>query len=294
MRARRYNRGMRPVPLIVATLMLAATVSAQPTQGNRQAPPPEPDPLYHVEVILFEWVDGDRYEEDFFHGRDSRNEPPPTLLELPHIDLESIYDLDPLPTEDDLQSIPPIGGIEPLDTDRLELFEPWASNADAGAVGAPADDPAVPEGFRVLEQDELELTAERARLSRRPYRLLGHAGWVQTGVDSDRAVPLDLSRVGITNPKGTIQVYVRRFLHVAVDLDFYDASGAFWSGGATPFALTPFEYAKRYHLEDEHNAFRTGEYVVIDHPLFNVLVRVTPAPEPAEEADPSGARGPLG
>jgi hypothetical protein len=329
MRVRRYNRRMRSLTVIVASLLLiTAALAQQRTREAREVV----DPLYHVEVIVFEWVDGNRAEEDFFHGTELRHEPLPSLLELPRLELDSVFDLEPRPRPGGFEPIPaeaigrnddtaaqdsaaavpgessqagqnpadavlpptagdgPLGtDSEPVLTDGLVLLEPWAG-AESGSI-VPDDGAALPAGFRILEADELELGAQRARLSRRPYRLLGHAGWVQVGVDSDRAVPVDLSRLGITNPKGTIQVYVRRFLHVAVDLDFVDAQGAFWTR-SSPFGLAPFEYAQRYHLEDEHNAFRLDDYVVIDHPLFNVLVRVTRAPEPEDATDAAGGRGP--
>lgn len=328
MRAKRYNRRMRSLTVFVASPLLVTAALAQ--QGTRQAPEVV-DPLYHVEVIVFEWVDGNRAEEDFFHGAEPRHEPVPTLLALPRLELDSVFDLEPLPVPGDFEPIPaettrtddiaqragdiagqagdaavpgelsqaeqsptdaafpPAADAGTLATDSLELLEPWAGAAD-GSIAAD-DDTTLPAGFRILEAEELELGAQRARLSRRPYRLLGHAGWVQTGVDSDRAVPVDLSRLGITNPKGTILVYVRRFLHLVVDLDFFDARGTYWTR-TSPFGLAPFEYAQRYHLADEHNAFRIDDYVVIDHPLFNVLVRVTRAPEPEDATDAAGGRGP--
>jgi hypothetical protein len=116
---------------------------------------------------------------------------------------------------------------------------------------------------------------------------------VQTGVNSDRAVPLDLARLGIVNLRGTIKVYRGTYLHAAVDLEFLDGRGTLWT--STPgFGPTPLEYAKRYRLESEHNAFRSGDLVAIDHPLFSVLVRVTQAPEPEDGTEAGNAGGPAG
>ncbi|HUF73110.1 MAG TPA: CsiV family protein [Gammaproteobacteria bacterium] len=313
---------MRTLTAIVPALLLV-TASAQ--ESNRTAPEPEPDPLYHVEVILFEWVNGNRAEEDFFHGVDTPlNAPSPTLLRLPRLELESLRDFDPRRGLDDREppaveaapaaadAVPaaagdatqpvaigqPAGDGQAVETlqeprDRLQLIEPWTDQDRDPAFAASADDAALPDGFRILRADELQLINASIRLDRNPYRLLGHVGWVQTGVDSNRAVPLDLARLGIVNLRGTIKVYRGTYLHAAVDLEFLDGRGTLWT--STPgFGPTPLEYAQRYRLESEHNAFRSGDLVAIDHPLFSVLVRVTQAPEAEDGTQAGNAGGPAG
>jgi hypothetical protein len=173
--------------------------------------------------------------------------------------------------------------------DRLELIETGARQA---AEATPGNE-ILPAAFRPLATSELELGNAAARMNRRPYTLLGHAGWEQTGVDADRAVRLDLRRLGITNPTGTVELYLRRFLHVAVDFDFYDGSGTFWTA-ANGFGVAPFQYAQSFKLVDERNAIRSGELHSIDHPLFGVLVRITPAPEPEAVAGSETTGGPAG
>jgi hypothetical protein len=84
---RRYNSDMRVSTAIAATtLVLTGIASAQPN--------PDPtDPVYHVEVILFAFNDGNATEEDLHHGQDSDREGPvPRLLTLPDIELESVLD----------------------------------------------------------------------------------------------------------------------------------------------------------------------------------------------------------
>lgn len=189
--------------------------------------------------------------------------------------------------------------IEGVDADGLEE-NPLADGLvlierePGAAAPAPEDDAVLPDGFRILTGDELELTAERQRLSRlRPYHVLGHVGWAQTGVDSDRSVAIDLTRLGLTNPAGTIEVYLRRFLHVKFDLELFDGQGTLWTapGG---FSLAPFEYAQSYRRIHEENAIRSGELRYIDHPLFGVLIRITPAPEPEDETSAGAADRPAG
>jgi len=130
-------------------------------------------------------------------------------------------------------------------------------------------------------------------MNRRPYTLLGYAGWEQAGVDTDRSVQVDLKHIGMTNPTGTIEVYLRRFLHVLVDLEFFDGDGTLWTAPAG-FGLTPFSYAQGYELIDEANAIRSGELHFIDHPLFGLLIRITPAPEPEDEPGTDNTDRPAG
>lgn len=282
---RRYNRGMRLSTVIAAALVLAQIASGQPN--------PDPaDPIYHVEVILFAFNDGNPTEEDLHHDRDGdRQGPPPELLTLPDIALENVFG----GQARDAAGIPD-GVAETADTaaravtgpadtvagpasDSLELFETAAGLANAGADGAPP-------GFRPLLRSELELSAEKRELDRlSAYTVLAHAGWAQAGVDSERAVPLDLKRIGITNPRGTIEVYLGRFLHARLDLEFLRGTGTLWqsSGGA---GLAPLDYAETYRLTDVVEAMRSGELHQADHPLYGVLIRITPEPEPDE--DPAG------
>lgn len=311
---------MRTFKAIAVNLLFAATALAQPNPEDFDFTESEVegDPLYHVELILFAYNEGNRAEEDFLHGlEDFRLGPRPKLLRLPSIELDSIFAADlgaEAGREDpgDLQSAPPavdnssaiatpaddltvsdISAVDQrieLEQDALELFEVNAAqNLDLSN-----EDQALPAEFRTLKGDELELSDVRTRLNNlRAYRVLGHVGWVVPGVDTDRSVKLDLYRLGITNPKGTIEVYRRRFLHVVVDFDFFDGSSSFWTRPAS-FGLAPFEYAQSYKLSGERNAIRSGELHHIDHPLFGALIRITPAPEPEFETGTENAGGPAG
>lgn len=312
---------MRTLTAIVAALILVGPASAQPGQSD-PATAAESDPLYYVELIVFSYNDGDRAEEDFRHGQNtSLPGPKPRLFSLPDIELETLADFrrNPLPGGIDA-SAEAVGGQGTDGADPSvvgsgqidDATEDLATAAD-GLAGEPStddlvlierepgtgaltteDDGLLPDGFRILTSDELELTAESQRLSRlRPYHVLGHVGWAQTGVDSDRSVAIDLTRLGLTNPTGTIEVYLRRFLHVKFDLELFDGQGTFWTapGG---FGLAPFEYAQSYRRIHEENAIRSGELRYIDHPLFGVLIRITPAPEPEDETSAAAADRPAG
>jgi len=273
-------------------LLVAAPLSAQQDAA---------DPLYHVEIVVFEQIDSSRAEEDFYHGLDSPlDSPAPTRLRLPDIEIETLFGYEPRGAR---VPVPPPAAVPdepgnplpaglgadaaPVPTDALELFELTDTRrTDLIRFAGP-----LPDQFRVLTAEELELGDVRADLyRRREYRVLGHAGWAQTGVDDADATPVDLRLLGITNPSGTIKVYVRRFLHAAIDLEFTDGSGTYWRSFAGSGAEL-LEHARRYRNVFEHNAIRSGELVYIDHPLFGLFIRITPAPEP-EETGPATEGGP--
>jgi hypothetical protein len=182
---------------------------------------------------------------------------------------------------------------EAVPDDGLELIEPFADSERALQRPAWIDALPLPDGFRPLAKDELELDNARRRLeNRRSYRVLRHVGWEQPGVDTDRSVAIDMRRLGITNPVGTIEVYRRRYLHVRVNLEYFDGEGTLWTAPAGP-GLAPFEYAKSYLLVDERNAISSDELHYIDHPMFGILIQIRRAPE-RERGAAGPSSGPAG
>lgn len=264
-----------------------------------QAPPAET--LYQVEILIFALRNGDRFEEDFFHGRDDeRNGPPPRVLQLPVIELESVFSDSrfgdntglfqdaPAPTANDRSDPgPDAAAADPATNDPtapaapvdgLEVIEPWTDTGFATGSLPGTAPPPLPTGFRLADPETLELTASANRLTRAPYTLLGHVGWVQAGLDENGAVAIDLRQLGITNPPGTIELAVGRFFHVTVDLDYRDGSGSFWSASPQP-GLAPLEYAQSYRFVAESGPLRRNQVKLLDHPLLGVLVMVKAAPE---------------
>ncbi|MGD8341185.1 MAG: CsiV family protein [Gammaproteobacteria bacterium] len=286
---------MRKLTFIAAALTLAGTAAGQANRSATDDPAAEPDPVYHVELIVFAYNAGDRGEEDFRHGLEQLGiGPEPRLLQLPAIALESLFDPapEPEPPADDsgATAIEPTGLEQTGPGDRLELIE---LDSPPGGVRTQSDDE-LPGEFRLLSRNELELGDARSRLDRLgAYAVLGHVGWAQAGVDTDRSVALDLKRLGFSNPKGTIEVSVRRFFRVALDIEYFDGSGALWTRSDVP-GLAPLQYADSYRLTTERTAIRRDDLHFIDHPLLGVLVRITRAPEVDEagrEADGSRPAG---
>jgi hypothetical protein len=255
-----------------------------------RAQAPTADPLYYIEVIVFAYLEPDRGDEDFRHGREGgAPAPTPRLFEIPRLELETLGDFgiaSPRPSDNaespagNAPGSPAIPGALPATRDGLALIELAGTAAPAAGPTPPAA-ARLPDGFRILGPDELDLVEEAAQLRRlAPYRVLGHVGWAQTGVDDNRAVPVDLKHLGITNPGGTITFWIGAIRHAAVDLEYVDGSGSFWSAPADP-GLAPLIYGESYHLEQASNDV-LRELWYVDHPLFGVLLLVRVAPEPGE------------
>lgn len=304
-------------------LLLAAGVSvasAQPFSEEAE----QALPLYHVEVIVFANNEGNPSEEWFAHelaksrraAAEAVARPTPRIVgsgDSEFADGADTIVLDSL-SLDELIFAPP---DEPPEDPNALLEDVLPGTAQesglgttAGTLGAetaasdeipngtPADDLDVEvrylaQGnrlrsfrFRRLDEDELQLGDEYARIERlSAYEPLVHGGWVQEGLAENEAHPFDLVYLGASNPRGTIQLHLSRFLHVTLDLDYFATSATLGGPRTGSFALGEIPSAPRYALETQRR-LRSGELHYIDHPMFGVLVLVTPAPEPPEtEAD---------
>jgi hypothetical protein len=248
--------------MLLGALALAAGAAAQ----QLPEPPPAPAeaiPQYQVEIIVFGYRELDRSEERFDHRKPDAERAAQTFERRV-----------PRPFESALESLTDEGADE---------------GANAGGVpeDAPAGGPA-PFRFRLLEPQELQLTPHYETLRRvDAYVPLVHAGWVQQGLPQEQARPFDLALLGALNPRGTVLLYLTRFLHVQVNLTYQDPTQ-----GATPAPpvfgdreLRELELAPRYRLRAERQT-RSGELHYFDHPAFGVLVLVTPLPADAVPVGP--------
>jgi hypothetical protein len=233
--------------LHVASLAAAliATACGGPALAQTAAPPTPPIPLYQVEIIVFAHRDFDAGEERF----------PQELAPL-------------RADQDSLPEVPPYEEPSPPLTTDLAIAVP------PEPAPAPADDPLA---FRLLAPEQLQLNNEYRKLtSVSAYRTLLHAGWVQPGLPEDQAKPFDLTLLGVANPRGNVRVYLSRFLHVSLDISYEDTTAA-----AAPTAEPPGNELRevalppRYRLVTERQT-RSGELHYFDHPVFGVLVKVTP------------------
>jgi hypothetical protein len=175
-------------------------------------------------------------------------------------------------------------GLEPVAEDPFEFVDPFGRLATDPSGARTAAISGLPPGFRLLRTDEYALDDAEGVIDRLgAYRPLGHAGWVQEGLDESDAVPLDIAYLGIANPRGSLKLYLGRFLHMAVDLE-YDVELGISGPSGFSTGLGAIERTRTYRLKSERNAFRSGELHYIDHPLFGMLMLVTPVPE-EEDAD---------
>ena len=139
-----------------------------------------------------------------------------------------------------------------------------------------------PHAFRLVNRSELSLIADWNRLKGSArYRPFLHAGWRLPGVPRSAARPahvsahlrngradaaeIDSAKLPVVH--GTLTVSLGRYLEVAVDLLYHRPS----SDEAASLHAAP----ARFRLVSERR-MRSGELHYIDHPLFGVLIRITP------------------
>ena len=160
---------------------------------------------------------------------------------------------------------------EPSLHNTVELTD-WPAGESGGTVHA----------FRIVKRPELSLNAVWNRLrSSAHYRPFLHLGWRQPGLPHGTARPVHVGpRLGRSSPgtaesvggerpavQGTIKVSLARYLQVDVDLIYYRPAG-----GETAVSSSAPD---RFRLMSERR-MRSGELHHFDHPLFGVLMRITP------------------
>ena len=136
--------------------------------------------------------------------------------------------------------------------------------------------------FRLVDRSELSLNRVWRSLRRSArYRPFLHAGWRLQGLRRSAARPAHVGarlansgtdaavRDGGERPtvRGTVKVSLARYLQVELDLLYSrPGNGRFAAPDAVP---------TRFRLVSERR-MRSRELHYIDHPLFGVLVRITP------------------
>jgi hypothetical protein len=117
---------------------------------------------------------------------------------------------------------------------------------------------------------------------------------VQEGPPEEEAQPVDVTLLGSANPKGTITLYLSRFLHLAVDLRYYAEVRQLDGEKPPPLATLPaqmelkeLELIPRYEIILERR-IRSGQLNYFDHPAFGVLVVIRPHPEELEGSKETG------
>jgi hypothetical protein len=234
---------------------LLATISSGGALGQVTTESPAagaaPIPRFTVEIIVFANRDFDPSEERF-------------AQEVAPIEVSQTEFLQDVPSAEEpaLQPAP----------ENPPVAQPGAESAPTTDL-PPTEDPLA---VRILAPDELALGNEFRRLTNlSAYHPLVHAGWVLPGLPEEQSVAFDLGSLGVTNPRGTVRVYLSRFLHVSLDLTYQD--GAVAAVPTSDGELSELPFAPRYRLVTQRQV-RSGELHYFDHPAFGVLVKITPVP----------------
>ena len=105
------------------------------------------------------------------------------------------------------------------------------------------------------------------------YKPLLHFGWTQATYPDQKLEPLPLSAF-VTPPaglEGSLNLYLSRFLHLAVELKLEKPG----SGSADQYPV--------FYTISEDRIFRNGDLRYFDHPKFGVLAKITRL----EESEPT-------
>ncbi len=120
-----------------------------------------------------------------------------------------------------------------------------------------------------MGSESLSLKDVARRLTRSGrYTPLTHQGWRQPTMDKTLALPVTIDSESV---RGTIRLYVARYLHAEAHLVFENPSAA----GEAQFELK------------ESRRMRSGELHYFDHPVFGMLLRATPYEPPGGEYLPA-------
>lgn len=183
----------------------------------------------------------------------------------------------------------------------------------AGAESPPAEK----QGFHLLPASEHRLEGVVKRLEASgQYRPLVHLAWQQPALRRQRAVAVRIAggwpraaaaslahrpQSALHAVDGSFRLYRGRYLHAVADVVLYhseptafpptEKQQTFYDGPQANPAPSPPQ-PSRFRLS-EHRRMRSAELHYLDHPLFGLLVQITPyrAPEssalaPTEDSEP--------
>jgi hypothetical protein len=161
--------------------------------------------------------------------------------------------------------------------------------------------------FSLIASEGLQLNGEADRVRADPdLRLLTHMAWIQPGLESEKTKGVrlalrhedELAQQAIVDPftppalEGVLTLTLSRYLHIKADLlyrearrdgEFEDSMEANYQppGPVDLFMLSenneslPWSPWQIYRME-ESRRMRSNELHYLDHPMFGMLVRVTP------------------
>ena len=230
---------------------------------------------YAVEVIVFRYADGVYRGTELFPP-----DPPPEVL----------------PVEGEIPEFSDVPGLGTTEA-PAEADDPPAAPADG--VEDPED---VPEeatddqgpGYNIVPDSELTMGDTLDRLERLDaYEPILHFGWRQrlTAFAESEAIPLATLAAPAPGLDGSFELYLSRFLHLAVELEQRAEPGPpdarlgetktdplFDAGSRLPPPPDPLsgvaDSPEVYYRISEDRIFKSGDLRYFDHPKFGVLVKI--------------------
>lgn len=209
---------------------LLAVLALAPAAAQDDASPAEANELYQVELLIFRHLDQSR-----------------TTTEIPQLVEPEIADV--------------------LDQQLPRLAVEGASAAARASRTAVAGGPAAEPLWRPVRAGRA-LAADADRLERlQAYGLVSHLAWIQTAPDIAVATELDIRELGAgAAMRGSVKLYSKRYLHLALDLELADDPAASSSLFPMPVQAQPTVLDSR--------RMRLGRTVYFDQPRFGVLAIV--------------------
>ncbi len=127
--------------------------------------------------------------------------------------------------------------------------------------------------WRPANADELIMTNDAERLQKLDaYELISHLAWIQPAADVAVAEAIATTEL---DPKpelsGTVKLYRKRYLHLAVDLTLGAAGSSATGGGFSQFL--PVDQVRPAIVDSRR--MRLGRAVYFDQPEFGVLATVS-------------------
>jgi len=236
-----------------------ATIAQEDAQENA----PEPPPLYQVEVLVFKHLDQSRTSE-----------------EIPRLAEPQIEDV----LDEQLAQMGELTGNE------LEIPSDISDEISDEISGEGSDEAEPALFWSAAPEGELNMDGDAARLQKlQAYDVLAHLAWVQPAHDVTIAEEIEVAELGAwAGINGTLKLYRKKYLHLAVNLDLGDANRE-QSAGERTAQLLPVN--QTHPSIADSRRMRLGRTVYFDQPKFGVLATVykidTLADETAVSAIPN-------
>ncbi len=258
----------RPSLTVIAAALAASVLGLSPAGAQETDELPR---QYTVEVIVF------TYEQEVSTGNEIflPDEPEPaTQSIMPDFFIPGFPGNDPGAVEGSVIEPEPIDEEEqPVETIALPMaqYEPE---------------------YLLTPEPELGMQEIADTLRRLPvYRPILHTSWTQDALPEEDAIVMQLDMLDEPPEEltGSFKLYLSRFLHLVVDLEYEIENGP-----RAPVAIeTPpggslMNDDVRFRI-DEDRIFRRGETRYFDHPKFGVVARVTLVEEPEEDEEENSA-----